>query len=763
MGKPTIAAQDSTSAADGGATSGPPSERSRGRAVDLLLFALIFAAALGLRIAYVVQLQDSPFFSHHELDARYHVEWAKAFAEGREREFIGGAYFRAPLYPWLLGTIYQVFGQGDLAPRIIQAVIGSLSCGLLFVLGRIVFCRTVGAIAGFAAAAYWVLIYFDGELMMESLYIFQLLLLLLVLVACGRRDSAWLWALGGVLLGLAAITRPNILLLGPAIVVWILLRTRPRWRRGVGLSLLTFAGCMAPIVPITIRNYVVAGDLVLIASQGGVNFYIGNNAQSDGVSARIPGDPGEWDEAMKAQTERAERALGRSLKGSEISRWYTGQALRWMGEQPGAAAIHLLAKLRNFWTFWEIPNDHYIPFITRNYTPLIGVLPFSFTRPEPGFAIIGPLGALGLLVSLRRRGETFPLWGFLLVYMLSVVLFFVNARFRAPVLPVLILFAAFGAVWLVQQVFRLRWLPLAGGAVALAGMGMVVSRVPANVDLRIDHNMIQSTAATGQILFEQDRRDEALALLADAAAQSRASGMPLKPDHWITLGLLLLEQQAYVAAADCFQQAIRLKPDHEVGYQNLGVALAGQNRMSDAAAAFSQALRLRPDDPRSQANLGNALVQSGNVQEGVELLRSAVRSDPRLLSAAAAASEALLRRNRHVDAERVVSAMLEIAPNDLRLLVMMIQIRAASPVEELRDSAQAVELARKALQLSRGQDPVILHVSSLALFHAGRTRESRDLALRALELARERRNRPLVVQIQTLLTQLEFAADPNSP
>ena len=43
------------------------------------------------------------------------------------------------------------------------------------------------------------------------------------------------------------------------------------------------------------RNYAEGDDLVLISSQGGVNFFIGNSAKADGKSAVAPGTrPGLW-------------------------------------------------------------------------------------------------------------------------------------------------------------------------------------------------------------------------------------------------------------------------------------------------------------------------------------------------------------------------------------------------------------------------------------------------------------------------------------
>ena len=96
------------------------------------------------------------------------------------------------------------------------------------------------------------------------------------------------------------------MLFAPALVVWILVLHRPHWRRSLGYALCLFIGCIAPVLPVTIRYLVVGNDFVLIASQGGVNFYIGNNPHADGMSAVIKGDPTEWQPCYDAQIARAE-------------------------------------------------------------------------------------------------------------------------------------------------------------------------------------------------------------------------------------------------------------------------------------------------------------------------------------------------------------------------------------------------------------------------------------------------------------------------
>ena len=161
------------------------------RGIDVALIITIFACAFALRLIYVQQLRASPLFEDPVMDELYHDQWARSIVAGET--YVEGPYFRAPLYPAFLAAVYRVFGPGYLVPRLVQAFLGSLSCVLLFLIGRQIFGRGIAAIAGFLAASYWMLIYFDGELLIPSLIVFlDLLLVWLLLRIAG----------GGGLLGL---------------------------------------------------------------------------------------------------------------------------------------------------------------------------------------------------------------------------------------------------------------------------------------------------------------------------------------------------------------------------------------------------------------------------------------------------------------------------------------------------------------------------------------------------------------------------------
>lgn len=711
--------------------------------VDLLWLAAILALAVGLRLSYVHQLQASPFFSRYVMDPLYHHQWAQSVAAGTESGFVPGAYFRAPLYPWTLGVLYRVFGESPMVPRIFGTIVGALSCALLYLIGRRTFGRAVGAIAGLAAAGYPMLLYFDAELKVEGLAMLLNLALLGLLLAAHDRPSWWRWGLCGALLGLAAITRPNILLLAPVLAGWVVWLNWRAWRAALGHGLALTAGTLLPILPVTIRNVVVGGDFALIATSGGVNFYIGNNPGSDGMSAVIPGDPPAWWPCYHAQIERAERAEGRTLRGSEVSRWYARQAWHWIAENPGAALALTLRKLGYFWSHWEVSNNQDIQFVFTKYATITRWLPVRFW-------LAAPLGILGLCLCLRRARELFPLWSFVLVYMVSVVVFFVSARYRIPVAPVLILFAAHACVWIARSAAALRWMPLLAAAAPAALMGYVVSRTPPGLDTE----MIQGHVAAGMFLAADGKLDEAEPLLSEAVLRAQRTGWRLQPEVPEMLAHARMKRGDFAGAASALRIAVQADPKNVPFRQALGVALAGAGDLEAAATEFRAALDLRPDDPALQANLGNALAQGGRVADGLPLMLEAARADRKYLDTLRSAADALLRRGNQKAGLRVLEGALEVDPDDLGVLSMLIQLRVVAK-GGVRDPQEATRLAERALTISRGEDAFILHVAAGAFEAAGDLARARDLAEQGLRRARSQGRDELARELERVLRRLE--------
>jgi len=547
-------------------------------------FILIVLVAFAIRLVYLCQLADNPFFENPNLDEQIHHEWAAQYAAGDEwsidrRTGETLPYFRAPLYIWFLGTIYEIFGvDPGFPPRLIQSLLGALSCGLVFLLGARLFGRRVGLIAGSGAALYWILVYFDNELLIVPLIVFVDLLLLLFLVLAHEKGRWLYWSAAGVCLGLSAIARPNILLFAPVVCVWILFldgRSKGRWRTGVIRCFAFGLALLLPILPITVRNHVVGDDLVLIASQGGVNFYIGNNSQSDGVTAVVPGTPNDWWGGYDATHAMAERALGGRAKPSEVSDFFFDEAYRFWQEQTGAALLLLGDKTRKFFCRQEYANNKCIYTFTEEFTPIVGWL-------FVGFWIVAPLGLLGLFVSFRKqRLRLFPLWGFLVSYSISVIVFFITARFRVPVVPVLIVYSAFGLDWLFERIKLRRYRSLLYALGALCVLFAIVLHVPHSGFGRVHKGSAKFFGSIGASLAQQGKSSEAYPYL-DRAVQT--ADTMLASDT---------TREEKTLAVQIIVSSLSVK----------GSLLEKEERLADALSAYTDALRVAPSGSRQKASL----------------------------------------------------------------------------------------------------------------------------------------------------------------
>ena len=162
-----------------------------------------------------------------------------------------------------------------------------------------------------------------------------------------------------------------------------------------------------------------------------MNLWIGNNPASDGSAAIVPGTPDGWWEGYYGAIAQAEAAEGRELRPSEVSSHFTRRALGWALEEPGAWAAHMLWKTRLLLSNVELANNSDVEFTAVRTMP-----PLRFT-PSRWDLLLG-FGLMGLLLGVRKgqRGAgTLALY--LGVYSVSIVLFFVSARFRVPLVPIL--------------------------------------------------------------------------------------------------------------------------------------------------------------------------------------------------------------------------------------------------------------------------------------------------------------------------------------
>lgn len=161
-----------------------------------------------------------------------------------------------PGYPYFLGGVIGIFGLEPAAIALVQHLLGVASAIFCYWIGRLIANRLVGLAAGLLAAANTTLVAYEQHILTEPLFVFLMLLSILLLVVAAGRGPGWLFVAAGLVIGLAALTRPigqTMLLAAPAALLLVYRRLRPT----VLASLLLAAGFFLGAGPWALRNTLV--------------------------------------------------------------------------------------------------------------------------------------------------------------------------------------------------------------------------------------------------------------------------------------------------------------------------------------------------------------------------------------------------------------------------------------------------------------------------------------------------------------------------
>jgi hypothetical protein len=398
--------------------------------------AAALVVGLGLRLAFGLGYWvDKPL----TLDEQEYLLLAHNLADGRGFSYArpdsglstGRHVGRAPLYPlFLAGLGLAVPGSAIRADRLPNAVPPDvkvaqalLGCGLVWLVGwwaNRAAGRRAGIAAAWIAAVYPPLVAISSYLLSETLYaVLALLAARLVdrALAAAEPERPTLLALaGGVVTGLAVLTRPASLLFLALVAAWLIVRRRG-WTAAAVL-----VGAALVVAPWTARNQAAYGRFVLVASEGGVTFWTGNNrlARGEGDLAANPD--------MKRAALEIERAAGDATPEAVEGRYYRA-ALDDIRRDPAQWAGLLARKL--FYTVVPAGPSytlHSARFLAASVVPYLAVLPFA---------------AAGAWRVRRRPAQPVALWLLAAAAVLTGLVFFPQERFRIPVIdPVLIVCAA---------------------------------------------------------------------------------------------------------------------------------------------------------------------------------------------------------------------------------------------------------------------------------------------------------------------------------
>ncbi len=691
----------------------------------VLFYVVLFAIAFIPRLVHLLSIAGNPFFDFPIIDCQTNDNLAQKIAEG---QWLGHkSFWQAPLYPYFLGIVYAVFGRSLFLVRFIQILLGSVNCLLLYGIARTAFNARIALISFLIAAFYGPFLFFEAELLNPVLVIFFNLLVVWLLFSY-QRESKWTkLLLAGIVLGLSSITHGLAVTFVPFAVLWVitvLVREKRSALRVITSCLSLALGFLLVVSLTTVRNWAVSGDLVLVSSNAGINFFIGNNPNYDRTTSIRPGI--EWEELIQRPMQQGFE------KPSQRSGYFWKQAFSYMTGRPVSYSKLLLKKLFFILDGYEIKRNQ-DPYMFRDYSFPLRFLLWKWLIYFP-FGLLLPLSLVGMVAFFRERpasgaGDPKPvlLFYFLISQVVALVFFFVCARYRLPLVPFLIVFAAFGLYGLYRTAKHRRFRELIFFLVVFLvflvisnlsrhrptardlaeehyNLGMVYARqekldqaveeYTETIKLQPDHLMARFKIAViydNRNMLDQAEQKylEVIDLFPRAALAYNNLGLiwerrgdflkaeeyyikasdahPLSPDPLCNLANVFLEQKDYGLAINKFAQCLALDPYYYQAYNGLGDLYYRLGTMDDAIKNFKNAIQIDPGYATAHNNLGAAYVKKGQRQLAFVEFETAARLDSNYASAHLNLGNWYLENGQPQKAVPLYERAAQLTPDDPRV------------------------------------------------------------------------------------------------
>jgi 4-amino-4-deoxy-L-arabinose transferase-like glycosyltransferase len=406
--------------------------------------AFVLLLAFAARIAWILAVDVDPRRDFH-FDMTFYEIAALRLADGALlRDFDGTPTAKwSPGYPLLLGSVYFLFGDNLLAGKALNALLATLTCGFVYLLGARLFRPRVGLLAAAILAVLPGDVFYSALLLSETAFatVFTGALLLFVALEERRPDRVFpRWFGFGAVVGAAILVRGTAaLFLGVPFLIWWTSRSfGAALRRGSVAAL----GLLAVVAPWTIRNYAAMGAFVPVSTQqvGMAMTFAHSEVADGGYSQRLA--------AFRNELVRPFADLPKPER--EIAEWHfeTRRALTYAWQHPLRELALVPRRLYHLYA-----HDHAaLPWLTPKPEPGEKKPPVFGPRADrvlSGVADVAFFGVLALALAgvrrscSRRRPAALVLpLSVAYVSLLHGVLFAGDPRFHAPLLPVLSILAA---------------------------------------------------------------------------------------------------------------------------------------------------------------------------------------------------------------------------------------------------------------------------------------------------------------------------------
>jgi 4-amino-4-deoxy-L-arabinose transferase-like glycosyltransferase len=534
---------------------------------------MIFLLALAIRLIYLAEISKSPAFRVPIIDSATYDEHARSLIAGGG--FDGRFFWQGFFYPFYLAVVYLATGGSMLWARLVQIVLGSLVCVGVYRLGSIIFDRTAGVAAGAIAALYGPLIFYDVEILDAGFSSIWAMALIMIVLRAEIAKCVWHALLVGACGALSVVTRATFLPFLIAACAWLVYVW---WKQSVGWqgiaarAGLLVAGFLVIALPVAGLCQRATGDFSFLPESGPINLYIGNNPRSDETIMIRPG--AEWRELTRMPMVQG------ALSDREDQGVFTRLFLDYVKSHPGGYVAGLARKMVQFFSSRELPRNDDL-YIARQYSRLLSALVWKAGRFGFPFGLLLPLALVGIARHARRIPV--PIYLFLILYPAAIIAVFVSGRYRVPIVPVLAIPAAAGAIHIIELV-RTKRRPAAAATVgAVCALAAATSIAGPFAVEKYDYEA-EMHSIVGFELMKQKRMPEALEQFSTALSIDPNWG-----DAHKYTGLILSQMRRPAEAADHLRKALAQDPDSYLIRYYLGVALLNLGKADEAREMLERA------------------------------------------------------------------------------------------------------------------------------------------------------------------------------
>ena len=539
-----------------------------------------------------------------------------------------GIFLGMPLYAYFLSILLIALRNSLTSVIFAQLFISAFNCVLVFLIAKRLFNLRIAIISGVISSLYLPFLFNDGLITSSVLITLLNSLAIYLLLRFEAKRCLGTLIFCGIILGLASLARATTLMFIPLILIWIIFSFRElKIKRRVFFCIALMLSIFVVILPITIRNYLVTGEKILITSYGGVNFYIGNNPGADGLFCPPKGMRPDSKGLLEDSKKIAEDILGRELTMTQVSDFWVDNTRGLIAKNPVHFINTLIKKFYYFYNSYEVPDVLNYYFI-KKFVPMLRFPLFTFIA-------IGPLGLLGLFLSLSKERKKTIIYLFLISYTAAIMLFFINARYRLTVVPIMIIFSAFALNKIFTTLHKKEY-GLLGKQLLLFIIFIIFTNLPmTKMGYAVSYNNL------GLALMQEDRLGKA-----EEAFFNAIDTDPVYASAYSNLGTLYYNQDKKGKAETFFRKALDLNPNNPDIVRNLssvtGIeqkpksskyiidSYAKQNEFQEKETEYLEALRRNPLDTTAYVNLANIYLAQKNTKKALENYDKALNINPNL-------------------------------------------------------------------------------------------------------------------------------------